>query len=57
MIKFVENLAKQAEENPMVAIGTGAAAFVAVAKVLDAAGSIRSKNAYAKRMNNRKKSK
>lgn len=36
MSKFVDNLKRQAEENPIVALGVGAAALTALSKLLDA---------------------
>lgn len=42
------------DENPMLVITVGTAAVAALGKLIDAAGSIQSKRAYAKRMNNRK---
>lgn len=51
MDKFISKLKEQAEENPILALGVGAAAVTAAAKLIDAVGSVRSRNAYAKRMN------
>lgn len=39
------------DENPMLVITVGTAAVAALGKLIDAAGSIQSKRAYAKRMN------
>lgn len=55
MNKFVSNLLKQSEDNPVLAIGAGAAAITAIAKLLDSASSVRSKNAYAKQIKNKRK--
>lgn len=48
--KFLTNLKAQAEENPVMTLAAGAAAATAVAKFVDAIGSVRSRNAYAKKM-------
>lgn len=48
------NLRREVEENPLTAIGVAAGALVAVSKFLDAASSVQSKRAYAKRMNRKK---
>lgn len=42
------------DENPMLVITVGTAAVAALGKLVDAVGSIQSKRAYAKRMNNKK---
>lgn len=58
MHRFVENLKRQAEENPIMTLGIGAAVLTAVGKFIDAAGHARGSNAYAKDVNRRiKKSK
>lgn len=52
MNEFLENLKKEAAANPIVAIGVAAALLTAAGKFVDAAGSTRSKRAYAKMMEN-----
>lgn len=54
MDKFLNRLKEQAAENPLMALAAGAAAMTAASKLIDAASSIRSRNAYAKRMNPKK---
>lgn len=39
------------DDNPILVVGVGTAAVGALAKLIEAAGSIQSKRAYAKRMN------
>ena len=58
MHRFIENLRRQAEENPIMTLGIGAAVLTAVGKFIDAAGHARGSHAYAKDVNRRiKKSK
>lgn len=52
MNAFLENLKRDAAANPMVAIGVATALLAAAGKFVDAAGSARSKRAYAKVMEN-----
>lgn len=52
MNEFLENLKREASANPTVAIGVAAALIGATAKLLDSAGSMKSKRAYAKVMEN-----
>jgi hypothetical protein len=49
MDKFFENLKREAEANPIMALGVGAALLTAAAKLIEAAGSVPSKRAYAKK--------
>jgi hypothetical protein len=53
MKRFWEKLKLQAEENPIVALGIGAAILTAVGKFIDAAGHYRGSNAYARDVNRR----
>lgn len=46
--RFLNNLKREAEENPIMALGIGAALLTAAGKFVEAAGSVRSKRAYAK---------
>lgn len=50
MNEFLENLKRDAAANPLVAMGIAAGLLTAAGKFLEAAGSIKSKRAYAKRM-------
>lgn len=50
MNEFIAKLKTQAEENPMLALGVGAAAVTAASKLIDSLAGVRSKRAYAKRM-------
>ena len=53
MKQFIANLKSQAIENPAQTIAVIAAATVATAKLIDAAGHARGSNAYAKDVNRR----
>jgi hypothetical protein len=53
MHPFLVNLKRQAEENPIVALGVGAATLTALGKLIDALGHARGSNAYAKDVNRR----
>jgi hypothetical protein len=53
MHPFVESLKRQAEENPILALGVGAAILTAIGKFIDAAGHARGSHAYAKDVNRR----
>lgn len=55
MKRFWNNLKRQAEENPIVAMGVGAAFLTAFGKFIDAAGHARGSHAYAKDVNRRVK--
>jgi hypothetical protein len=44
-------------ENPILVIGVGTAAVTALGKLIEAAGSVRSKNAYARQFNGKRKKK
>lgn len=48
MDRFLENLKRQVEENPIMSLGIGAAILTAVGKFIDAAGHARGSHAYAK---------
>lgn len=48
-----EKLKDQWNENPMAVAIVGAAAVTAVAKLIDAMSAIRSRHAYAKKMNSK----
>lgn len=55
MRRYWENLKRHAEENPLVALGIGAALLTAVGKFIDAAGHARGSHAYARDVNRRVK--
>ncbi len=46
--RFIQRLKHEAEENPILAIGVATAFIHAVAKFIDATGSISSKRTYAR---------
>lgn len=48
MNEFFENLKREAEAQPLLALGIGAGLLTAAAKFVEAAGSVKSKRAYAK---------
>jgi hypothetical protein len=48
MNDFLENLKKEASANPLVAMGVAAGLLTAAGKFVEAAGSVKSKRAYAK---------
>lgn len=48
MDRFIENLKREAEANPLVALGIAAGLLTAAGKFIEAAGSVKSKRAYAK---------
>jgi hypothetical protein len=48
MNEFLENLKREATANPTLTLGVAAGLLAAAAKFVDAAGSTRSKRAYAK---------
>ena len=52
MNDFIANLKREAAANPLLAVGVGAALLTAASKLIDAAGSVKSKNAFAKRTEN-----
>jgi hypothetical protein len=53
MNEFLNNLKRQAEANPIVAMGVAAALVTAVAKFIDAQGHARGSAAYARDVNRR----
>lgn len=53
MNKFIENLTRQAEENPILAFGVGAAFITALSKLIDASGHARGSRAYARQINHK----
>jgi hypothetical protein len=51
MNKFFENLSRQAEDNPVMAMAVGAALLTALAKVIKAQGDSAGSRAYARQVN------
>lgn len=45
---FLENLKSEAQAQPLIALGVAAGLLTAAGKFVEAAGSVKSKNAYAK---------
>lgn len=54
MNKFVENLKRQCEENPLVAVGVAAAALTAVAKLTQSANETRNSKTWAREVERRR---
>jgi hypothetical protein len=50
---FLNNLKRQAEENPILALGIGAAAATAAAKLISSVASARNSRAWAKEVSRR----
>ena len=48
MDKFLNNLKREAEENPILALGVGAALITALSKFVDARGHAKGSQAYAR---------
>ena len=55
MDKFIANLQRQAEENPVLALGVAAGLITAVSKLLDATANTKNSKAWAKEVNRRVK--
>jgi len=55
MKKFVENLKRSAQENPMLALAATAAVITATAKLIEASGNATGSRAYAKDVDRRVK--
>lgn len=53
--RFLQQLGRQAEENPMVAFGVGAAFLTAIAKVIQAWGDSAGSRAYARDVDRRRR--
>lgn len=53
MDKFLANLKRQAEENPVLALGVAAAVITAVSKLIDANGRAKGSRAYARQVDYR----
>jgi cytochrome b len=46
MNEFLNNLKRQAEENPVLALGVGAALITAISKLIDSGATARNSNAW-----------
>ena len=57
MNEFLAKLKEQAAENPIIAIGAGAALLSAGAKLIDSVSAAKGRKAYAKQVNYRVKNK
>lgn len=55
MDQFVDKLKAQANENPMLALGIGAAVITSIGKLIDSASAAQGRKAYAKQINHRVK--
>lgn len=53
MDKFLNNLKRSAEENPLFALGVGAAALTAISKLLNAGTERKNSKAWAKEVDRR----
>lgn len=47
---FIDNLTRQAEENPIMALGVAAALITSISKLVDASGHRKGSLAYAKQV-------
>lgn len=54
MQKFLDNLKRQAEENPILALGVGAAVATAASKLLHAGAEHRNSKAWTKEVDRRR---
>ena len=54
MDDFFKNLKAEAEANPLLAMGVAAGLLTAAGKFIEAAGSVKSKRAYARRFTPKK---
>jgi hypothetical protein len=48
MQRFIDNLKRQAEENPVLAIGVAAGLITAISKLIDANADMRNSRAWAR---------
>lgn len=53
MDKFLDNLKREAEANPIMALAVGAGVITAISKFIDAAGHAKGSRAYARDVNRR----
>lgn len=54
MQKFLDNLRRQAEENPILALGVGAAVVTATSKLVHTATEARNSKTWAKEVDRRR---
>jgi len=54
MNRFLENLRRQAEENPILALGVGAAAVTAVSKLIHVGTERKNSTTWAKEVDRRR---
>lgn len=57
MHQFIAKLKKQAEDNPILALGVGAGTVTAAAKLIDSMSAVQGRRAYAKQVKHRVKTK
>lgn len=55
MDRFLDNLKKEAEENPIVALGVAAALITALSKLIDSGATSRNSRAWIKEVDRRVK--
>lgn len=53
MNKFLENLKRQAEDNPLIAMGVAVASLTAVSKFINVVGESKSRRTWAKEVDRR----
>lgn len=53
--RFLDNLMRQAEENPVLALGIAAGLITAIGKLLDATAGMKNSTAWKKEVNRRVK--
>ncbi|HVI79594.1 MAG TPA: hypothetical protein VM715_15795 [Candidatus Acidoferrum sp.] len=53
MNRLLENLQRQAEENPMLALGVAAGLITAISKLIDSSANAKNSKAWAKEVNRR----
>lgn len=53
MNEFLTNLQRQAEENPVIALGVAAGLITAISKLIDSSGNSRNSKAWAREVDRR----
>jgi len=53
MNEFFDNLKRQAEENPVLALGVAAGLITAISKLIDSSGNARNSRAWAQEVQRR----
>lgn len=51
--KFLDNLARQAEENPVFALGVAAGLITAISKLIDSGSTLKNSNAWKQEVKRR----